>query len=132
MDPQGFQAQHFAESPMTAEGGGGRGGGRGCLWTLGVGCVGASAVTLCGHWSPRRDIPSGSVYIPWDVSSSRGTQGLFISTLGSLLCIPTILLLLSCLSSLLWLPFSYVMELIFSLQTTSMPLVLPLSCFQPT
>lgn len=55
-----------------------------------------------------------------------------MSSLGSLLCIPTILLLLSYLSSLLWLPFSYLMELIFSLQTTSMPLVLLLSCFQPT
>lgn len=63
MDPQGFQAQHFAESPTSAEGEGGRGGGRGCLWTLGVGRVGASAVTLCGHWSPGRDIPNSSVSI---------------------------------------------------------------------
>lgn len=53
----------------------------------------------------------------WRISGdpSYGTQGLLLSTLGSLLCNPTIPLLLSCLSSLLWLPFSYVMELIFSL-----------------
>lgn len=126
MDPQGSQAQHFVESTTTAEGGGERRG-RGCLWTLCVGSVGASAVTLCGHRSPGEDIPSRSVSIPWDVS-----QGLLLSTLGSLLFILTIPLFLSYLSSLFWLPFSYVMEPIFSLQTTSMPLAFPLSCFQPT
>lgn len=113
MVPQGFQTQPFVESATTAEGRGGRGGGRRCLWTLGVRSVGASAVTLCDCWSPGRDILSSSVSIPWDVSPSYGTQGLLMSTLGSLLCITTIPLLLSCLSFLLWLPFSYVMELIF-------------------
>lgn len=99
------------------------------MWGL---LVPLQLVTLCGHWSPGGDIPSSSVSVPWDGDQSHGTQGSLLFTLGSLLYNPTIPLLLSCLSSLLWLPFSYVMELIFSLQTTSMPLVFPLSCFQST
>lgn len=91
MDLQGSQAQHFVESTITAEGGGGWGGGRGYFWTLGVGTAGASAVTLSGHWSPGRDIPSSSVSIPWDGDRSHGTQGSLLSALGSLLCNPQFL-----------------------------------------